>query len=105
MKMVETYKNNNMINNNYKNGEITKAILDYVEFLGEATFTEMHKFYLKDIRGYKEYDPVKHRGSSFCHHLPSLKEPRKRVFDGRYRWLVKKDSGKWGVKEVHKMFL
>ena len=89
-----------MKNNNYKYGEITNYILDYVESLGEASFTDMHKFYLKDIRGYKEYDPVKHRGSSFCHHLPSLKEPRKRTFDGRCRWLVKQPNGKWIVNEI-----
>tara|TARA_R100000234_G_C4952432_1_gene157963 strand:- start:422 stop:718 length:297 start_codon:yes stop_codon:yes gene_type:complete len=89
----------------WKTGEITSSILDYVEFLGEATFTEMNRFYHQDIHEYKEYDPVKNRGGSFCHHLKSLKEPRKRVFDGRYRWLVKKDNGKWAVKEVHKMFL
>jgi hypothetical protein len=88
----------------WKTGEITASILDFVEFLGEATFTEMNKFYLKDIQGYKEYDPVRNRGGSFCHHLTSLKEPRKRMFDGRYRYLVKQSNGKWKVNEVHKMF-
>ena len=89
-----------MRNNNYKYGEITKLILDYVEYLGEATFTEMNKFYHQDIRGYMNYDPINNRGGSFCHHLVSLKEPRKRMFDGRYRYLVKQSNGKWKVNEL-----
>ena len=89
-----------MKNNNYKYGEITKLILDYVEYLGEATFTEMNKFYHQNTRFSSNYDPIKNRGGSFCHHLVSLKEPRKRMFDGRYRYLVKQSNGKWKVNEL-----
>ena len=107
--MVETYKNNNMITRNgeviWQTGEITTSILDFVQFLGEATFTEMNKFYHEDIHGYMNYDPVRNRGGSFCHHLTNLKKPCKRVFDGKYRYLVKQSNGKWKVNEVHKMFL
>ena len=88
-----------MKNNNYKYGEITNSILDYVEALGEASFTDMNKFYKNGyIDG--EYDSYKDRGGSFCHHLVSLREPRKRMFDGRCRWLVKQSNGKWIVNEI-----
>ena len=89
-----------MRNNNYKYGEITNSILDYVESLGEASFTDMNKFYHQDIRGYMNYNPINNRGGSFCHHLTSLRQARRRTFDGRCRWLVKQLNGKWKVLEV-----
>jgi hypothetical protein len=81
----------------FKNGEITTSILDFVEFLGEATFTEMNRFYQQDIQGYNSWDPVRDRGGSFCHHLTNLRNPSKRVFDGKYRYLYKSPNGKWKV--------
>ena len=89
-----------MRNNNYKYGEITNSILDYVEYLGEASFTDMNKFYHQNTQFSSNYDPIKNRGGSFCHHLVSLRQPRRRAFDGRSRWLVKQLNGKWKVLEV-----
>ncbi len=89
-----------MRNNNYKYGEITNSILNYVESLGEASFTDMNKFYKYGVRNSKSYDSYRDRGGSFCHHLTSLRQARRRTFDGRCRWLVKQLNGKWKVLEV-----
>jgi hypothetical protein len=71
-------------------GWITQAVLDYVDEVGAATFTEMNEFYKAITLG----------SNSFTHILQSLKVPYKNRPTQRY--LVKEGKGgsnaKWVVK-------
>lgn len=64
---------------------VTQSILDYVEFMGEATHTEMHNFYRKAFGS-----------NSFSHILRSLIIPYKNRPTRRY--LHKTDNGRYIVK-------
>lgn len=64
---------------------VTQSILDYVDFKGEATYTEMQNFYR-----------ITFGSNSFSHILISLVIPYKNRLTGRY--LHKKVNGKYVVK-------
>lgn len=77
-------------NRGLKHGEITTSILDFVENMETATWTDMNKYYIHLQTGrntLEDYDPVQDRGGSFPHHFQQLRTPRKRLFDGKTRWL------------------
>ena len=69
----------------YKPKGVTQSILDYVEFKGEATYTEMHNFYR-----------ITFGSNSFSHILISLVVPYKNRLTRRY--LHKKANGKYVVR-------
>lgn len=64
---------------------VTQSLLDYVEFMGSASYTEMHNYY-RTIFG----------SNSFSHILKSLIVPYKNRHTRRY--LVKDINGKYIVK-------
>ena len=77
-------------NRDLKHGEITTSILDFVENMGTATYTDMNKYYIYLQTGrntLEDYDPVQDRGGSFSHHFQQLRTIRTRMFDGKTRWL------------------
>jgi len=67
------------------NKGVTQSILDYVEFMGEATYTEMQDFYRKEFGS-----------NSFSHILKSLILPYKNRPTRRY--LYKTVNGKYVVR-------
>ena len=88
----ERYRNSHIISNEeadedagYKPKGVTQSILDYVEFKGEATYTEMHNFYR-----------ITFGSNSFSHILISLVIPYKNRLTRRY--LYKKANGKYVVR-------
>ena len=68
------------------NGWITQAILDYVDEMGSATYTEMNEFYRAITLG----------SNSFSHHLYNLTIPYKNRLTRRY--LHKIPGGSYVVK-------
>ena len=101
---IDRFGNEKSYNTDLKHGEITTSILDFVENMGTATYTDMNKYYIFLQTGrntLEEYDPVEDRGGSFPHHFQQLRTTRKRMFDGKTRWLVPatksvKDFGRTG---------
>ena len=88
----ERYRNSHIVSNEeadedagYKPKGVTQSILDYVEFKGEATYTEMQNFYR-----------ITFGSNSFSHILISLVVPYKNRLTRRY--LHKKANGKYVVK-------
>jgi hypothetical protein len=69
----------------YKPKGVTQSILNYVEFMGEATYTEMQNYYRS-----------KFGSNSFSHILISLVVPYKNRTTRRY--LYKTASGKYVVR-------
>jgi len=69
-----------------ESGWITQAILDYVDEVGVATFTEMNDFYKAITLG----------SNSFTHILQNLRTPYKNRKTQRY--LAKTDNGKYVVR-------
>ena len=69
----------------YKPKGVTQSILDYVEFKGEASYTEMQNFYR-----------ITFGSNSFSHILISLVVPYKNRLTRRY--LYKTASGKYVVR-------
>ena len=88
----ERYRNSHIVSNEeadedagYKPKGVTQSILDYVEFKGEATYTEMQNFYR-----------ITFGSNSFSHILISLVVPYKNRPTRRY--LYKTASGKYVVR-------
>ena len=88
----ERYRNSHIVSNEaadedagYKPKGVTQSILDYVEFIGEATYTEMQNYYRS-----------KFGSNSFSHILISLVVPYKNRPTRRY--LYKTASGSYVVR-------
>ena len=88
----ERYRNSHIVSNEeadedagYKPKGVTQSILDYVEFKGEASYTEMQNFYR-----------ITFGSNSFSHILISLVVPYKNRTTRRY--LYKTASGKYVVR-------
>ena len=87
---IDRFGDEKPYNRNLKHGEITTSILDFVENMGTATYTDMNKYYIYLQTGrntLEDYDPVQDRGGSFSHHFQQLRSIRRRMFDGKTRWL------------------
>ena len=87
---IDRFGDEKPYNRELKHGEITTSILDFVENMGTATYTDMNKYYIFLQTGrntLEDYDPVHDRGGSFSHHFQQLRTIRTRVFDGKTRWL------------------
>ena len=87
---IDRFGDEKPYNRELKHGEITTSILDFVENMGTATYTDMNKYYIYLQTGrntLEDYDPVADRGGSFSHHFQQLRTIRTRMFDGKTRWL------------------
>lgn len=71
-------------------GTITQQIWQFMNSIGEATYTEMKTFYDVDIRG----NATMIDGGSFIHHLQSLRKPSKK----RGWYLVKQLNNKYALR-------
>jgi len=90
---VDTYFKDTLPNFKYtppapkkESGWITQAILDYVDEVGVATFTEMNEFYKTITLG----------SNSFTHILQNLRIPYKNRKTQRY--LAKTANGKYAIR-------
>ena len=87
---IDRFGDEKPYNRDLKQGEITTSILDFVANMGTATYTDMNKYYIFLQTGrntLEDYDPVADRGGSFSHHFQQLRSIRRRMFDGKTRWL------------------
>ena len=78
----------------FRDGEIIRALLDFVKQSGPCTWTEMSMEYHYLFTN-MEYHPVNHRGGSFSSgHYRSLMTPRRRrIGNGNYEYIRKGDDG------------
>ena len=78
----------------FRDGEIIRALLDFVKQSGPCTWTEMSMEY-HYLFSNMEYHPVNHRGGSFSSgHYRSLMTPRRRrIGNGDYEYIRKGDDG------------
>lgn len=88
IQQMRTLKNSPHSNKPY--GTIANQILNFMNSIGEATFTEMKTYYDVDIRG----NATMINGGSFAHHLQSLRKPS--VKRGWY--LSKQLNGKYAIR-------
>ena len=72
-------------------GTIANQIWQFMNSIGEATFTEMKAFYDIDIRG----NATIIDGGSFIHHLQSLRKPSKK----RGWYVTKQLNGKYSLRD------
>ena len=78
----------------FRDGEIIRALLDFVKQSGPCTWTEMSMEYHYLFTN-MEYHPVNHRGGSFSSgHYRSLMTPRRRrIGNGDYEYIRKGQDG------------
>ena len=78
----------------FRDGEIIRALLDFVKQTGPCTWTEMSMEYHYLFTN-MEYHPVNHRGGSFSSgHYRSLMTPRRRrIGNGNYEYIRKGSDG------------
>ena len=78
----------------FRDGEIIRALLDFVKQSGPCTWTEMSMEYHYLFTN-MEYHPVNHRGGSFSSgHYRSLMTPRRRrIGNGNYEYIRKGSDG------------
>ena len=78
----------------FRDGEIIRALLDFVKQSGPCTWTEMSMEYHYLFTN-MEYHPVNHRGGSFSSgHYRSLMTPRRRrIGNCNYEYIRKGDDG------------
>ena len=65
---IDRFGDEKPYNRELKHGEITTSILDFVENMGTATYTDMNKYYIYLQTGrntLEDYDPVQDRGVVF----------------------------------------
>ena len=72
-------------------GTIAQQIWQFMNSIGEATFSEMKTFYDVDIRG----NATMIDGGSFIHHLQSLRKPSKK----RGWYVTKQLNGKYSLRD------
>lgn len=75
---------------NQPHGSITNQIWNFMNSVGEATYSEMKTFYDVDIRG----NATMIDGGSFIHHLQSLRKPSKK----RGWYLSKQLNNKYALR-------
>jgi hypothetical protein len=85
---IKTLRNHKNSNKPY--GTITQQIWQFMNSIGEATFTEMKTFYDVNIRG----NATMINGGSFIHHLQSLSKPSKK----RGWYLSKQLNNKYALR-------
>ena len=73
-----------------RHGAITEALFRFCE--RGATYTELNMFYLGKTS--ETYDSVRHRGGSLTKHMISLREPKRRQYSKRTKYITK-ENGKW----------
>ena len=78
----------------FRDGEIIRALLDFVKQTGPCTWTELSMEY-HYLFSNMEYHPVNHRGGSFASgHYRSLMTPRRRLIgNGDYEYIRKGQDG------------
>lgn len=77
-------------------GSIIGNLFEFCKFKNGATYTEMNMFYLGKTP--ETYNSHNDRGGSFVHHLESMRENRKRRYNGKYVY-VEKRGKKWFTVE------
>ena len=75
-----------------KHGAITEALFRFCDKPEGVTYTELNMFYLGKTS--ETYNSVHHRGGSLTKHMISLREPKRRQYSKRTKYIVK-ENGKW----------